>query len=238
MLYNFSDKREINLEYTLDNLKKIMYNIEDAKSKYRKSTETVRLMAVTKTVSPDRVNVAIDGGVDLLGENRVQEFLSKADSYKPAEIHFIGSLQSNKVRQIVGKVSCIQSLDSVKLAKEINTQSEKNGVITDVLIEVNIGNEDSKGGVSQGELRGLAESVKELENIRFRGLMAIPPPFAPENLYGELQKLYERTKSDYGIDTLSVGMSDDYTTAIKYGSTLVRIGSGLFGKRDYGATSQ
>jgi pyridoxal phosphate enzyme (YggS family) len=191
-------------------------------------------MAVTKTVSPEIVNIAIDGGVDLLGENRVQEFLAKADFYKPAEVHFIGSLQSNKVRQIVGRVACIQSLDSVKLAREIDAQSEKKAVLTDVLVEVNIGNENSKSGVLSNAALDLAKLAKELPNIRFRGLMAIPPPGAPENLYGELSELYERAKADFGADILSVGMTDDYITAIKYGSTLVRIGSGLFGKRDYG----
>jgi pyridoxal phosphate enzyme (YggS family) len=219
------------LEITLDNLEKIMYNINDAKLRWRKNTDTVRLMAVTKTVSPERVNIAVDGGVDLLGENRVQEFLSKEAFYKPAEIHFIGSLQTNKVRQIVGKVSCIQSLDSVKLAREISAQSEKKNVLTDVLIEVNIGGEESKSGVSPDGVSALASFTKELPNIRFRGLMAIPPPGAPEKLYAELLELYERTKSQYGADILSVGMSDDYITAIKYGSTLVRIGSGLFGRR-------
>jgi pyridoxal phosphate enzyme (YggS family) len=190
-------------------------------------------MAVTKTVEPERINLAIGAGISLLGENRVQEYLSKADFYKPAEVHFIGSLQSNKVRQIVGKVSCIQSVDSIKLAKEISAQSVKAQTATDVLVEVNIGEEESKSGVAASDTIELIRHIKELEGIRFCGLMAIPPPGAKEALYAELEELYERVKSDFGGATLSVGMSDDYVTAIKYGSTLVRIGSGIFGRRQY-----
>jgi pyridoxal phosphate enzyme (YggS family) len=190
-------------------------------------------MAVTKTVDTERINIAIDAGITLLGENRVQEYLSKIDFYKPAEVHFIGSLQSNKVRQIVGKVSCIQSVDSLKLAKEISAQSLKANTSTDILVEVNIGKEESKSGVAASDTIELIRSIKELEGLRFCGLMAIPPPGAKEALYAELQKLYERVKSDFGGDILSVGMSDDYQTAIKYGSTLVRIGSGIFGHRHY-----
>jgi pyridoxal phosphate enzyme (YggS family) len=190
-------------------------------------------MAVTKTVSAERVNIAIEAGITLLGENRVQEFLSKTDFYKPAEVHFIGSLQSNKVRQIVGKVGCIQSVDSEKLAREISVQSKKTGTVTDVLVEVNVGKEESKSGVFADNTDGLIRIIKELEGVRFCGLMAIPPPGADEALYAELQTLYERVKSNFGGDTLSVGMSDDYETAIKYGSNLVRIGSGIFGRRQY-----
>jgi pyridoxal phosphate enzyme (YggS family) len=208
-----------------------MYNIEEDFARYRKSGEGVRLMAVTKTVPAERVNLAIEAGITLLGENRVQEFLGKADLYKPAEVHFIGSLQTNKVRQIVGKVRCIQSVDSERLAREISARSEIAGVTTDILIEVNIGDEDSKSGVGAGAVSELVKLSKELPNITYRGLMAIPPPYAPERLYAELLDLYERMKSDFGGDTLSVGMSDDYRTAIKYGSTLVRIGSGIFGHR-------
>jgi pyridoxal phosphate enzyme (YggS family) len=219
------------LENILDNIKKIMYNIEEGCVRYRNSGDSVRLMAVTKTVPAERVNIAVDAGITLLGENRVQEYLSKADFYKPAEVHFIGSLQTNKVRQIVGKVSTIQSVDSERLANEISARSVQNGVTTDILIEVNIGDEDSKSGVNAASVRELLGLVKELPNIKYRGLMAIPPPGAPERLYAELQDLYEALKSDFGGDTLSVGMSDDYETAIKYGSNLVRIGSGIFGHR-------
>jgi pyridoxal phosphate enzyme (YggS family) len=208
-----------------------MYNIEEGCAHYRNSGDTVRLMAVTKTVPAERVNIAIDAGITLLGENRVQEYLSKSDFYKPAEVHFIGSLQTNKVRQIVGKVSTIQSVNSERLAREISSRSVGIGVNTDVLIEVNIGDEESKSGTDAASVRELVKTLRELPNITYRGLMAIPPPGAPERLYAELQSLYEDLKSNFGGDTLSVGMSDDYDTAIKYGSTLVRIGSGIFGQR-------
>jgi pyridoxal phosphate enzyme (YggS family) len=224
------------LENILDNIEKIMYNIKDAESRCagrKKNTETVRLMAVTKTVPAERVNIAIDAGISLLGENRVQEFLSKAELYKLSEIHFIGTLQTNKVKQIVGKVSCIQSVNSEKLLLEIDKCSAKAGVVTDILIEVNIGDEDSKSGISKASVFDLIRLGKELPSLSVRGLMAIPPPFAEEKLYAELEETYERAKSDFGVDTLSVGMSDDYVTAIKYGSNLVRIGSGIFGHRNY-----
>jgi pyridoxal phosphate enzyme (YggS family) len=208
-----------------------MYNIEEVSARYRKSGESVRLMAVTKTVPPERVNIAIDAGINLLGENRVQEYLSKADFYKPAEVHFIGSLQTNKVRQIVGKVSTIQSVNSERLMREISARSVQANVATDVLIEVNIGDEESKSGAGAKAVRELVGTLRELPNISYRGLMAIPPPSADESVYAKLRDLYEGLKSDFGGDTLSVGMSDDYETAIKYGSTLVRIGSGIFGQR-------
>ncbi len=198
----------------------------------------MRLMAVTKTVDPDKINFAVDEGVTLLGENRVQEYLSKKDSYdSSAEVHFIGHLQTNKVKYIADSVTMIQSVDSFKLAAEIDRQAKKHGRVMDVLIEVNIGEELSKSGIEAADMLGLAEQISELENLRLRGLMAIPPIGAEEHIYAEMRELYEELRGkalpNSLTDTLSMGMSGDYELAVKHGSTLVRIGSALFGARDY-----
>lgn len=224
--------------YILENYKEICYNIENARAKYRNENENISLMAVTKTVSTDKINFAISQGITLLGENRVQEFMSKKDEYdKSADVHFIGHLQSNKVKYIINDVKLIQSVDSFKLAKEINRLAQKNAKIMDVLIEVNIGNEISKSGVSSDELLDLIYQVSELENVSIKGLMAIPPVGSGEDVFEKMNSLFVdikgRTIQNVSMDTLSMGMSGDYERAIKHGSNLVRIGTKLFGARKY-----
>jgi len=213
-----------------ENIKRITENVERAKLKAGRKDE-VRIMAVTKTVVPEKINFAILNGISLLGENRVQEFLEKRDYYRNmGEIHFIGGLQNNKVKAIIDKVSMIHSVDSVKLAEEIDKRAHSAGVITDALIEVNIGAEASKHGVKpDGELDELVGAIRELKNVRLRGLMVIPPFDKDSGSYfAKTQKLFENIK---GIDTLSMGMSGDYETAILYGSNIVRLGTALFGNR-------
>ncbi len=210
----------------------------EAETRYGREPGSVRIMAVTKTVPPEKVNAAVAEGITLLGENRVQEYLSKKDQYdSSAEVHIIGHLQTNKVKYIINDVAMIQSVDSVKLAHEIDRLAEKNGRVMDVLLEVNIGGEDSKSGVSGNGLMELAGEVSKLKNLRIRGLMAIPPIGAEEALYAQMQELFEGLKAaelpNAQPDILSMGMSGDYETAIKYGSNLIRIGTGLFGARDY-----
>lgn len=227
---------KINYSYIVENYNRICYNIKDAIAKYRNTGDEVEIMAVTKTVSPDAVNVAVGCGVTLLGENRVQEYLSKKDFYdKSAKVHFIGHLQTNKVKYIINDIKLFESVDSFKLASEINRQSEKNGIISDILIEVNIGEEDSKSGIKADSLEELINQVSELESIRIKGLMSIPPVDAEEGLYEKLQSIFieykGRSINNTDMKILSVGMSNDYQTAIKYGSNLIRIGSGLFGAR-------
>ena len=219
-----------------ENLKRIRYDIEEAKARYRKPEDQIRIMAVTKTVPFQRVNEAIDDGITLLGENRVQEYLEKKDLYRPeAEVHFIGRLQSNKVKYIINSVSLIHSVDSLKLASEINRLAEKNGLCMDVLIEVNIGDEDSKSGVSEKEVRNLISEAAQLENIKIRGLMTIPPVGESESSFERMQRLFCDLKTEkpdnVSMDILSMGMSSDYAAAVKYGSDIVRIGSGIFGAR-------
>lgn len=229
----FSDIRE--------NYEKIRADIKQAMADAGR-TDAVKLMAVTKTVDAERVNYAVDLGADLLGENRVQEFLDKRGSYKNAEVHFIGGLQTNKVKYIIDKVSMIHSVDSVRLAQEISRRAAQHGIVMDILAEVNIGGEDTKGGISADSVRDFCGEVLKLPNIRLRGLMTIPPPGCGEEIFAEMQKLFEGIKAappqnssmdNFSFDTLSMGMSGDYAAAIKYGSTIIRIGSGLFGYRKY-----
>ena len=221
-----------------ENLKRIRFNIEEARAKYRKQDDVIRLMAVTKTVPYQRVNLAVSEGVTLLGENRVQEYLEKKDFYdKNAEVHFIGHLQSNKVKYIIDSVTMIHSVDSTKLASEIDKQAAKAGVVMNVLLEVNIGGEDTKSGVSPDRLRELVYETGDLKNIRVKGLMTIPPPGESEESFYKMNRLFSDLKSERfenaDMEILSMGMSADYALAVKYGSNIVRIGSGIFGARKY-----
>lgn len=227
------------------NYSEICANIKRAMSEANR-TDSVKLMAVTKTVTPDRINCAVELGVDLLGENRVQEFLDKRDSYKPAEVHFIGGLQTNKVKYIIDKVSMIHSVDSLRLAEEISRRAGQHGLVMDILVEVNIGGEATKGGIDPDGVRELCAQVLSLPNIRLRGLMTIPPPGCSEEVFAEMQRCFldirnsppsAAREDNLLFDTLSMGMSGDYETAIKYGSTIIRVGSALFGYRKYNTTN-
>ena len=235
-----SPKTDLPAEFgdVLENYKRICFNVENAKAKYRSSDDDIRIMAVTKTVAPEKVNFAIEQGIDLLGENRVQEYLSKKDSYnKTAQVHIIGRLQTNKVKYIINEVSMIQSVDSIKLAKEINRLAEKNNRIMDVLMEINIGDEASKSGVSADGLDELIYEAAQLENIRIKGLMAIPPIGCGEDMFDKMHSIFLRVKENavpnVSMDILSMGMSGDYELAVKHGSNLVRLGTALFGARNY-----
>ncbi len=230
------------LSAVADNLKRIRENIENAKLKAGR-TDEVRLMGVTKTVDPEIVNFTVRNGVTLLGENRVQEFLDKRDRYEgDPEIHFIGGLQTNKVKYIIDKVSMIHSADSEKLIRETDRRAVNAGLRMDILIEVNIGAEESKSGIMPEQLDELAYMAAEMNGVRLRGLMAIPPidtDGSSERYFAQMQRLFadlrDKTAGDgrFAVDTLSMGMSGDYETAIRHGSTIVRIGSALYGKRIY-----
>ena len=216
----------------------IRENIAAACRASGRKPESVSLMAVTKTVDPVLVNTACDAGVLLLGENRVQEFLSKREEYaREASVQFIGHLQTNKVKAIIDKVSMIQSVDSLHLAEEIHKQAEKCGIVMPILLEVNIGGEESKSGVSPDGLPKLMEDVMRLGGVKLCGLMTIPPP-APEiaaqdAVFEKMQALFADMQKIYRMDTLSMGMSGDYESAVRHGATIVRIGSALFGARYY-----
>lgn len=227
-----------------ENIRVITENISEACFKWGRENN-VELMAVTKTVPPERVNAVFESGVRLLGENRVQEFMSKKDSYALEEysalspqVHFIGHLQTNKVKYIINDVDMIQSVDSLRLAQEINRLAAVHNKVMDVLCEVNIGGEDSKSGVLPTQLGELFQQLESLEYIRVKGLMTIPPPVDSDIYFGRMSELFNNMKNKYGadMDILSMGMTHDYVTAVKYGSTIVRVGTGIFGSRDYSRT--
>ena len=225
-----------------ENYKEIEENIKKAAEKSGRRREDIILLAATKTVSPELINHAISSGVNYIGENRVQEFLSKEDALSTdAHRHFIGHLQSNKVKDIVGKVEMIQSVHSVKLAKLIGKLSKEKGIVTDILLEVNIGKEENKSGFSKEELHMAIEEVSKIEGVKLRGLMTIPP--VCENscdaipFFEEMYKLFidnrDKKIDNVSMDYLSMGMSSDYAEAIMCGSNIVRIGTSLFGARNY-----
>lgn len=227
-----------------ENLKEIREKIANAAAASGRSEDDVKLMAVTKTVESYFINHAIDNcGVDLIGENRVQELMGK----KP-ELHLdgvdaqlIGHLQTNKVRQIVGEVSTIQSVDSIKIAKEISKQSLKHEVETDILLEVNIGEEESKSGFEYDAVSDSVAEIAELPAIHVKGLMAVPPICDNEAIlrgyFAQMRKLFidiqDKKIDNVDIKILSMGMSADYVPAILEGANLVRVGSAIFGARIY-----
>ena len=225
----------LNVKETFDKIKKA------AESAGRNPSE-IRLMAVTKTVAPEKINEAIEAGCYLLGENRVQELLEKYESYdKRAEIHFIGRLQTNKVKYIVDKVSMIESVDSIKLAEEIEKRCAKIGKTMDILLEVNIAEEESKGGFSAEEIIGVSEKIKNFPHLRLCGLMTIGR-FGAE--IEETRQYFEKMRhllvdikakniDNIYINILSMGMSADFEIAVSEGATIVRVGRGLFGARKY-----
>ncbi len=225
-------------ELVEENYKRILHNVNEAKVKYGRENDHVEIMAVTKTVAPEIINHAVSAcGIKTLGENRVQEYLSKKDQYLPASVHFIGQLQTNKVRFITDSVDLIHSVDSVRLAAEINRQAERIGKVQDVLAEVNIAGEEAKGGVSPDALYEFLCEISEMKNIRVMGLMTVPPAADSEKFLCRMQELYidisEKKTDNINMSFLSMGMSGDYELAVKYGSGILRIGSALFGARVY-----
>ncbi|MDR0314773.1 MAG: YggS family pyridoxal phosphate-dependent enzyme [Oscillospiraceae bacterium] len=224
-----------------ENLKFIEEKIAYCAQKSGRKYEDIKLMAVTKTVDPVFVNHAIEKGVKLIGENKVQELLLKKDSLMESEVHLIGHLQTNKVRSVINHVNMIQSVDSVKIAQEISRQAVKYNLSMDVLVEVNIGREESKHGFFYDETLEAIDQIRAMNAIKVKGLMAIPPANCDEiknrHYLSGMYKLFIDIKSkkldNVSIDILSMGMSDDFHTAILEGSNLVRIGSALFGARNY-----
>jgi len=194
--------------------------------------EPVTIVAATKTVSVDVIRQLPALGINIAGENRAQEFIAKQPYAPQLEWHFIGQLQTNKVRQIIDTVSMIQSVDRMRLANIIQAEAERVGRVVDVLIEVNAGNEESKGGVEIGQAGILAREVAKLSNIRVRGIMAVMPIDADDSMYRQIKELFDGFKARCNqIDYLSMGMSGDYIKAIKCGANMVRLGSVIFGER-------
>ena len=215
--------------------------IEAAINKSGRRREDLILLAATKTVDAETVNYAISKGIDYIGENKVQELLSKEKDIIGAHRHFIGHLQTNKVKDIIDKVELIESVDSIKLAKEISKQAVKKDIVMDVLIEINIGGEESKWGFVPEDAAKAVEEIAKLPNIRVMGLMAIPPfcnnPEENRKYFRKMYKLFidiQHQKIDNSnMSILSMGMSDDFSVAVEEGATLIRLGTALFGRRIY-----
>ena len=207
----------------------------------------IKLCAATKMNDADAVRQAIAAGVDCCGENRVQELTAKLaqNAYEGAPVHFIGHLQTNKVKQVVGKVDLIQSVDSERLLRAIDREAAKQGIIQNILLEVNIGEEASKSGFSADDILPLVDRIQEFPNICLKGLMAIPPIShnSGENLKF-FQKMFQlsvdiekKIEDNVMVDCLSMGMSGDFEDAISAGSTMIRVGTAIFGARNYARNS-
>ena len=226
-----------------ENIARIRDEIRQAAISAGRDPAEIQLCAATKMNDADAVRQAIAAGVDCCGENRVQELTAKLadNAYDGAPVHFIGHLQTNKVKQVVGKVALIQSVDSLRLAKAIQTEAAKQGIVQHILLEVNIGNEESKSGFSASQIPEVLEQMTDFPNIFVRGLMAIPPICENSTQIGKFfQEMYnlsvDITAKKYDnvrVDVLSMGMSADYVEAIAHGSTMIRVGTAIFGARNY-----
>lgn len=225
-----------------ENYKLIEEQISEAAIKSGRKREDIILLAATKTVPTEVINHAIKSGINYIGENRVQEFLSKEkDLDTSAHRHFIGHLQSNKAKDVVGKVEMIESVHSTKLAKIIGDLSLKKNIVTDILLEVNIGAEESKSGFSPEEIKEAIYEISEIKGVLVKGIMAIPPICEEKadlrKIFEQMYKLFIDIKAkeidNINMDYLSMGMSGDFSEAILMGSNIVRLGTALFGKRDY-----
>lgn len=246
-----------------DNIEIIKQNAACAAEKSGRSADDIRIVLATKTQPPEKINFAAECGITEIGENRVQELLEKYDylDKNKLKIHFIGTLQTNKVKYIIDKVSLIHSVNSEKLAAEIDRQAAKRGIIADILIEINAAGEESKSGVAPDKLWELLNYISKLKNVRVKGIMAIPPvpESCEQNVNNHVEyeknvnitraeadsrhyfkKIYEifldissKKLDNIDMEILSLGMSGDYAVAIEEGSTLIRPGRAVFGERIY-----
>lgn len=228
----------VNEDKVIENYKNAMSRLETALEESGRSMKDVLVIGASKTMPLERILFVRDNtDVKIFGENRVQELLEK---YTPdVRWHFIGQLQTNKVKYIVDKVELIHSVDRLSLLQEIDRQAKKHGKVQDILIEVNIGGEEKKGGVAPAEVIDFAKEVDKYSSVRLKGLMSVLPNVEKEALnafYLQLSKLYDTLKQtrldNADIRYLSAGMSNDYEVAVKYGANIVRLGRALFGERE------
>lgn len=228
-----------------DNVLQVKEKIAAAALACGRRPEDIRLVAATKMNDAARVREAIAAGVEYCGENRVQELVEKnaQGAYEGSHLHFIGHLQKNKVRHLVGTVELIHSVDSPELAAEINKRAAALGIVQDILLEINIGGEEAKSGLSPEELPTALEKIAAFPNIRICGLMAIPPvcrnPEENRPYFVQMRQLYidigeDKKYNNVNMGILSMGMSADYEVAISEGANMVRVGTGIFGARNYG----
>jgi hypothetical protein len=226
-----------------ENVALVKKKIAEAAMRAGRDPSEIMLVAATKTNSAERVREAIAAGVDACGENRVQEMLEKASlgAYDGAPLHFIGHLQRNKARSVVGLVSLIHSVDSIELLRQIDRIASEKGIVQDLLLEINIGAEASKSGLAPEDLPSALDAASTLESVRIRGLMAIPPICVSggENCqyFVRMRQLFvdncEKKYDNVSMDFMSMGMSSDYETAIECGAHIVRVGTAIFGPRVY-----
>ena len=221
------------------NLEDVLEAIERACLRVGRKREDVKLLGASKTVPPQVIEEFYRCGLRCFGENRAQEFVKKYEALSHLDIdwHFIGRLQTNKVKYLIGKVSLIHSVDRISLAEEIQKRASKAGTTQEVLIEVNVGNEETKGGVHPQEVSSLLENIISLPALKVKGLMTIPPykenPQEARPFFVELRKLRDELEEEFGLELphLSMGMSNDFEVAIEEGATIVRVGTKLFGER-------
>ena len=226
-----------------DNIAAIRSNISQAAISAGRNPDDIQLCAATKMNGTYAIRQAIAGGIDLCGENRVQELTQKLaeNAYDGVPVHFIGHLQTNKVKKVVGKVSLIQSIDSLRLLQAIDREAMLQGIVQDVLLEINIGGEESKSGFSPEDILTVLPEIRNFPHLQVRGLMTVPPISQNSTeKYKFFQKMYnlsvdikQKNYDNVSVDILSMGMSDDYEAAIACGSTMIRIGTAIFGARDY-----
>ena len=225
------------------NVAAVRENMRQAALQAGRDPEEITLVAATKVQTSQTIRNAIQAGITVCGENRVQELVAhlEDDAYAGARVHFIGHLQTNKVKFVVGKVDMIESIDSQRLMDAVEKQAAKVGVVQDILLEVNIGQEESKSGFTVAESWEIAAAMSNYPHVRLRGLMAIPPVSEKkgDNLryFAEMRNLFvdigAKKYDNVSMECLSMGMSDDFADAIAEGSTMVRIGTAIFGKRNY-----
>ena len=225
-----------------DRIAAVNARIAAAAKRAGRASDEITLVAATKVQTSETIRAAIVSGVKICGENRVQEMASHLDdnAYAGARLHFIGHLQTNKVKQVVGRVDLIESVDSERLLDAINKRAGELELVQDILLEVNIAGEESKGGVSPEQVPFLAQKALDLPYIRLRGLMCIPPIVVSgasnRKFFAQTHQLYVDIRSkiadnDSDMDCLSMGMSGDFEDAVEEGATLVRVGTALFGPR-------
>lgn len=226
-----------------ENVRRIRQEIAQAALEVGRNPADIRLCAATKMNDAQAVRRAIAAGVDCCGENRVQELVAKQaeNAYAGVPVHFIGHLQTNKVRQVVGQVDLIQSVDSARLLQAINNEAQRRGIVQNVLLEVNIAGESSKSGFLADEILPFMENIAQYPNVCVMGLMAIPPISQKKGdnvkFFQKISDLCvdirEKKYDNVKVDCLSMGMSGDFADAIACGSTMVRIGTAIFGARNY-----
>ena len=225
-----------------ENIARVRANIAAAAKEAGRDVSEITLVGASKMNDADACRQAIAAGIDVLGENREQEMTKKLaeHAYDGAPLHFIGHLQRNKVRQVVGKVALIQSVGSLPLLEAIEKEAEKQGIVQDILLEVNIGGEEAKSGFAPAELEDAARAALDMEHVRVHGLMTIPPADCSreENIhyFQEVRALYVDINEKLfhnELECLSMGMSGDFEDAIRNGATMVRVGTAIFGARHY-----